>query len=75
MQGHVQAKLLLDDRHQDIDALDARILPDINRLRERFKPDPTAVPDIAVDLVPLTAYDALATVGLQNDLVVDGGAA
>jgi hypothetical protein len=56
--------------------LDARILPDINRLRERFKPDPTAVPDIAVDLVPLTAYDALATVGLQvNDLVVDGGAA
>jgi len=36
-------------------------LPDLDRLRERFRP--TAVlPAVAVDLVPLSAYDELATI-------------
>ena len=36
-------------------------LPDLDRLRERFHPD-TVVPAVAIDLVPLAAYDELATV-------------
>jgi hypothetical protein len=42
--------------------IDARRLPDLNTLRDRFKPDAAAIPDIAVELVPLTAYDELAAV-------------
>ena len=48
---------------QAIDAdLDAGVLPDLDRLRERFKPDRAAIPDVAVELVPLSAYDELAAV-------------
>src|SRR5438046_5479131 len=48
---------------QAIDAdLAAGSLPDLDRLRQRFKPDWTAIPHIAVDLVPLSAYDELAAV-------------
>ena len=42
--------------------LDAGELPDIERLRERFKPDRLAIPDVAVALTPLSAYDELAAV-------------
>lgn len=34
-------------------------LPDMAALRRRFAPDPAALPDVVVELVPLTAYDAL----------------
>jgi hypothetical protein len=43
-------------------ALDAGELPQLNRLRERFKPDRAAIPDVAVVLTPLSAYDELAVV-------------
>jgi hypothetical protein len=42
--------------------LDDGRLPDLDRLRERFRPQATALPTIAVDLVPLSAYDELAVV-------------
>jgi hypothetical protein len=46
-----------------IDAdLDAGRLPDLDRLRERFLPDAAAIPDVVVELVPLSLYDELATV-------------
>ena len=48
---------------QAIDAeLDAGRLPDLDRLGRRFAPDPTAIPDITVELVPLHLYDELGTV-------------
>ena len=37
-------------------------LPDLGRLRERFRPDDSVVPTVAVDLAPLSAYDELATI-------------
>jgi len=42
--------------------LDAGKLPDLDRLRERFTPDRAAIPDVAVVLTPLSAYDELAAV-------------
>jgi hypothetical protein len=42
--------------------LDAGCLPDLDRLRQRFTPDQAAIPDVAVELVPLSAYDELAAV-------------
>jgi len=42
--------------------LDAGRLPDLARLERRFAPDPTAIPDITVELVPLHLYDELGTV-------------
>ena len=48
---------------QAIDAeLDAGRLPDLDKLRERFQPQAAAIPKVAVDLVPLSAYDELAAV-------------
>src|SRR5437762_5572338 len=60
-----------------IDAdLDAGCLPDLASLRDRFKPDQAAIPHVAVELVPLSAYDELAAVRAPNaDLVIDGGVA
>jgi hypothetical protein len=60
-----------------IDAdLDAGVLPDLDRLRDRFKPALAAIPEVAVELVPLTAYDELAAVRAPSiDLVLDGGVA
>jgi hypothetical protein len=60
-----------------IDAvLDAGELPDLGRLRECFKPDGAAIPDIAVALVPLCAYDELAAVHQPNaDIMCEGGLA
>ncbi len=46
-----------------IDAeLDAGRLPDLDILGRRFAPDPAAIPDITVELVPLHLYDELGTV-------------
>jgi hypothetical protein len=48
---------------QAIDAeLDAGRLPDLDRLARCFAPDPAAIPDITVELVPLHLYDELGTV-------------
>ena len=56
--------------------LDAGVLPDLDRLRERFKPDRATIPEVAVELVPLTAYDELAAVHVPNTtLALDGGVA
>src|SRR5665213_277228 len=46
-----------------IDAeLDAGRLPDLDGFTRRFAPNPAAIPDIAVELVPLHLYDELGTV-------------
>jgi hypothetical protein len=60
-----------------IDAeLNAACLPDLDRLRERFKPDRAAIPHVAVELVPLCAYDELATIRAPNMASLrDGGVA
>jgi transposase InsO family protein len=42
--------------------LDAGRLPDLDALGRRFAPDPTAFPDITVELVSLHLYDELGTV-------------
>jgi hypothetical protein len=56
--------------------LDAGVLPDLDRLRDRFKPDRAAIPNVAVELVPLAAYDELVAVRAPNtDLVLDAGVA
>jgi hypothetical protein len=49
-------------------------LPDLTALRERFAPDPTALPEVVVYLTPLIAYEAL----VSNDIgeqALEGGAA
>jgi hypothetical protein len=60
-----------------IDAdLAAGDVPDLDRLSDRFKPDRAVIPHVAVELVPLSAYDELAAVRAPNiDLVRDGGVA
>jgi len=46
-----------------IDAeLDAGRRPDLDGFARRFAPDPAAIPDITVELVPLHLYDELGTV-------------
>src|SRR6202048_3849841 len=56
--------------------LDAGCLPDLDRLRERFKPDRAVIPHVAVELVPLSAYDELAAVHApKTGPVRDGGVA
>jgi hypothetical protein len=57
-------------------ALDIGALPDLDQLRQRFKPDQAVIPDVAVELVSLAAYDELAAVAAPKiDLVIDGGVA
>jgi transposase InsO family protein len=60
-----------------IDAdLDAGCPPDLDRLRDRFKPDQAAIPIVAVELVPLSAYDELAAVHApKTELALEGGMA
>jgi hypothetical protein len=54
--------------------LDAGRLPSLDRLHERFRPDRATIPDVAVRLTPLSAYDELAAVCQPNsELVLDGG--
>ena len=40
-------------------SLQARRLPDMTALRERFAPDPSRLPNVVVRLAPLNAYEAL----------------
>ena len=48
-----------------IDAeLDAGRLPDLDTLARCFAPNPAAIPDITVKVVPLHLYDELSTVQL-----------
>ena len=42
--------------------LDAGGLPDLDRLRERFQPPPTAVPEVKIEMPALDSYDELARV-------------
>jgi hypothetical protein len=42
--------------------LDAGRLPDLAALRGRFRPAQTAIPNVAVELTPLSVYDELAAV-------------
>jgi hypothetical protein len=42
--------------------LDVGRLPDLDRLRERFTPDTKSIPNVVVELAPLSVYDELATV-------------
>jgi hypothetical protein len=39
--------------------LAANQLPDMVALRERFAPDPAALPEVVVHLAPLSSYEAL----------------
>lgn len=39
--------------------LDAKRLPDVAALRQRFAPDPASLPEVVVQLTPLSAYDTL----------------
>ncbi len=39
--------------------IDARRLPDLAALSQRFAPDPAALPEVVVHLTPLVAYEAL----------------
>jgi hypothetical protein len=59
---------------QAIDAeLDAGRLPDLSLLERRFAPNPAAIPDSTVELVPLHLYDELGTVRPLDQAL--GGAA
>ena len=60
-----------------IDAdLDAGDLPDLDRLRDRFRPDQAAIPEVAVAFVPLSISDELAAVHQPAAvLTLDGGLA
>jgi len=44
--------------------LDAGRLPNLDMLGRRFAPNPTAIPDVTVELTPLHLYDELSTVRL-----------
>jgi transposase InsO family protein len=48
-------------------ALQARRLPDMAALRERFAPDPSRLPNVVVRLAPLNAYEALIGTNLTGD--------
>ncbi len=50
--------------------LDAGLLPDPARLRERFTPDAAAIPNVTVELAPLSAYDELVFVAPARALQV-----
>ena len=49
-------------------ALNAGELPDPAQLRDRFKPNAAAIPDVTVELTPLSAYDELAVVAHPHAL-------
>jgi transposase InsO family protein len=53
--------------------LDAGELPQLDRLRERFKPDRAAIPDVAVVLTPLSDYDELAAVRASDAATLYAG--
>jgi len=47
------------------DALDQRRLPDLNALLLRFAPDPARLPEVLVQLAPLSSYDVLVESGME----------
>jgi len=49
--------------------LDAGRLPDLDRLRERFLPDAATIPNVVVELAPLSHYDELASVSMPASAV------
>ena len=49
-------------------ALNAGELPDPAQLRDRFKPNAADIPDVTVELAPLSAYDELAVVAQPGAL-------
>ena len=49
-------------------ALNAGELPDPAQLQNRFKPDAAAIPDVTVQLAPLSAYDELAVIAQPGAL-------
>ena len=46
--------------------LDASRLPDLARMRERFQPDATSIPEVHIEMASLDTYDELATVIAWN---------
>jgi hypothetical protein len=48
--------------------LDVGRLPDLDRLRERFTPETTSIPNVVVELAPLSVYDELATVSMPTSI-------
>lgn len=54
-------------------ANEARQLPDLAALRERFAPDPSTLPNVVVHLATLDAYEGL--IGASHELTVTGDAA
>jgi hypothetical protein len=48
--------------------LNAGELPDPAQLRDRFKPDAAAIPDVTIELTPLSAYDELAVISQPGAL-------
>jgi len=48
--------------------LDVGLLPDLDRLRERFTPDTKSIPNVVVELAPLSVYDELATVSVSASI-------
>jgi len=48
--------------------LDVGRLPDLDRMRERFTPDTTSIPNVVVELAPLSVYDELATVSVPASI-------
>jgi hypothetical protein len=48
-------------------SLQARRLPDMAALRQRFAPDPSRLPNVVVRLASLDAYEALLGAGLTGD--------
>jgi transposase InsO family protein len=49
--------------------LDAGRLPDLDQLRERFTPDAASIPNVVVELVPLSLYDELASVTMPASIL------
>ena len=49
--------------------LDAGRLPDLDRLRERFLPEASSVPDVTVELASLSLYDELANVTMTASIL------
>ena len=57
-----------------IDAeLDAGRLPDLDSMRARFQPDPGAMPEVIVQLAPLSAYDELLSAHQSHGAIMQEG--
>lgn len=55
--------------------LDAGRLPDLTTLRDRYRPEATSIPSVAVKLAPLDVYDELASVSIVSACSSQGEAA